>query len=235
MSSIEPLDNVAHAAVKLRPGFGDAFGDAVNLMPLVANEFAAAQGDYPILFRRADDSLQAFAILGFERDRNLFLHQGSWQARYVPAAARRGPFSLARAEGGDPGVLIDTAHPRIAGQGEDGAPLFLDHGGHAPALEAALAALRSLHLGAEQADAMTTLYGELGLVEPADLAVTLHDGRTVKFDGYEVVSAERLVSLGGEALERLNRHGLLGPAFHAAASLSAFGRLIELEATSARS
>ena len=229
--TIERLDNVTHADLKLAAGHGARFGDAVNLMPLMANEFAAALADYPILFRRAEDGpLQAYAVLGLERDANLFLEGEGWNARYVPAAARRGPFALEAGNDGEAGVLVDLAHPRIAAGDAPGLPLFREHGGNAPALDAAIGALQTLADGLELQAEMDRLFTETGVVEPLDLTVTRASGSQVRFDGYLAVAEDRLAALDGASLERLARAGLLGPAYHAAASLANFRTLVALDA-----
>ena len=233
MSSAIPLDNVAHADLRLRTGHGPRFGDAINQIPVLPVEFAAVQRDCPILFRQGNEGLIPLAILGLEKDQNLFLSAGDWNARYIPALARTAPFRLSATSGNDPAVLVDMDSPRIAAPGEEGAPVFLEHGGQAPALEGALAALRIVHGGAEGMGAMAALFADLGLVEEANISVTRANGQTVKFDGYFAIAPDRLAALDASALGRLNDAGLLGPAYHAAASLENFNTLLALDGTGA--
>jgi hypothetical protein len=225
MSKIAPLDNVSHARLSLIGGHGAAFGDAINHAPLFVGEFAEAQRHYPILFRTDEEGgLQPMAILGFDRGENLFLEDGRWDG-YVPAILRRGPFLLRRRED-DPLVMIDLDHPRVREGGEDGAPLFLEHGGHAPALEGALAALQQVHIGAAAAPAMQRLFEELELVEPVALRVQLSDSKAVDFEGFLAIGEDRLAALDGARLQRLNEAGLLAAAVHAASSLGNMPHLI---------
>jgi hypothetical protein len=215
------LDNIAHAALRIRTGHGAGFGDAVNQVAVFANEFAALQRHYPILFLRGEDgALQPLAILGLERDENLFLKGAGWDAGYIPAILRRGPFLIGLAASGEPLIHIDLAHPRLANASDPGEMLFLPQGGHAPALEAALQALRTIHIGNEAAPVLDALFGELGLLEEVRLEVSLSETHTIKFDGYLAVTLERIAALDGAALERLSRAGLLDAAVFAAASLA---------------
>lgn len=226
MSSIARLDNVEHAALRLRRGHGARFGEAVNQVAVVASEFDEVQREYPILFtRNADGSLQGVAILGFDRDENLFLDGERWDAAYIPALWRRGPFSIALA-GDELATHVDLAHPRIAAEDEDGDPVFKPHGGDAPALLAAINALRVLQAGAAAATSMTALFDELGLVEAVRLQVQLSEDSSVDFDGYLALTAEKIAGLDGAALARLNAAGLLDVAVFAAASLGTMPRLI---------
>lgn len=214
------LDNVAHATLRVRTGHGAEFGDAVNQVAVFANEFAAVQRHYPILFLRQNGGpLQPLAILGLDRDENLFLHAGGWDAGYVPALLRRGPFLIGLAADGEPLIHIDLDHPRMADASDPGEPLFLPQGGHAPALVAALDALRAIHIGNQAAPILDALFTELDLVEEVRLEVNLSETRSIKFDGYLAVTPERIAALDGAALERLNRAGLLEAAVFAATSL----------------
>lgn len=222
------LDNVAHAQLRIATGYGAAFGDAVNQIALFLPEFEEAQRDYPILFVRGEGgALQALAILGLERDENLFLEGGRWAAGYVPAMARRGPFLIGFAEG-EPVIHVDLDHPRVLpddrpGEGE---ALFLTHGGHGPALERALDALRTIHVGNEAQQGASALLEELGLVEPVALDVQVSERHSYSFSDYLAITHEKIAALDGAALARLNEAGLLMPAVFAASSLANLNRLI---------
>lgn len=226
MSNVTRLDNVDHADLRIAEGHGAAFGDAVNQIALFVPEFEEAQRHYPILFRRQDNGvLQALAILGFDRDENLFLDGERWAADYVPALARRGPFRIGL-EGDEPMIHVDLDHPRILGEGADGGqPLFLPQGGQAPALDRAVEALRAIHVGHEAAPAMTALFDELGLVRPVTLTVQVTDTQSYNFKDYLAISPERIAALDGAGLERLNEAGFLLPAVFAASSLANMHRL----------
>ena len=226
MTNVARLDNVQHAALRLRRGHGARFGEAVNQVAVFASEFAQVQREYPILFARTPEgALQAVAILGFDRDENLFLDGERWDAAYIPALLRRRPFTIGAADG-EPVVCVDVADARIATEGEDGEPVFKSHGGNAPALEEALEALRTLQAGAGVAAAMTALFDELGLVEPVRLQVQFDEHTGVDFDGYLAVVPEKMALLDGAALKRLNSAGLLDVAVFAAASLGTMPRLV---------
>ncbi len=233
MTNAVRLDNVVHAQLRIATGFGAAYGDAVNQIALFLPEFQEAQRDYPILFLRDEAQggvLQAVAILGLDKDENLFLEGARWAAGHVPALARRGPFLIGFAEG-EPVIHVDLDHPRIvpeekgAASGE-GEPVFRPHGGHAPVLERAIEALRAIHLGHEAAAEASALFEELGLVESVTLDVQLSDRHSYNFEGYLAITPERIAALDGAALARLNAAGLLLPAVFAAGSLANMHQLI---------
>jgi len=226
MSTTVRLDNVDHASLKLLRGHGARFGEAVNQVAVVASEFDRVQREYPILFARSPDgALQGIAILGFDRDENLFLDGDGWDAAYVPALFRRGPFQIGLTDG-ESAIHVDLAHPRVAGDGEDGDPVFKAHGGDAPALEAATVALRDLSVGAGAAATMTALFDELRLIEAVRLQVRIDEHDSIDFDGYLAVTPEAIARLDGGALARLNQAGLLDVAVFAAASLGTMAGLV---------
>jgi hypothetical protein len=228
MTNTIRLDNVAHADLRIARGHGAAYGDAVNQIAVFLPEFEEAQRDYPILFLRGEDGLlQSVAILGLDRDENLFLEgDGRWSAGYVPAMARRGPFLIGLASG-EPVIHVDVDHPRVTqADGADGDPIFLPQGGQAPALERALDALRAIHVGNEAAKALTSLFDALGLVQPVSLDVQVSDRHSYAFNDYLAITHDKIASLDGDALAKLNQAGLLMQAVFAAASLANVHRLI---------
>jgi hypothetical protein len=224
-----PVDNVEHAQLRIVERASD---DAnVNQALVVPAEFEQLQREYPILFRRDDDgAFQAVAILGLERGENLFLSDGTWTARYVPATLRRGPFLLAvpdEAEQGDAELAIDLDDPRVSES--DGDPLFLSHGGAAPVLQRAGEALRIVHEGLAQSRAMFALFTELQLIAPVEVDVDVGDGTHYKLTDFFTISSDAFTDLCGAALERLNRAGFLVAAIHARSSLGNISRLVELK------
>ena len=98
MTNVARLDNVEHAALRLRRGHGARFGEAVNQVAVFASEFDQVQREYPILFARTPEgALQAVAILGFDRDENLFLDGERWDAATFPRCCAAGPFTIGAA------------------------------------------------------------------------------------------------------------------------------------------
>lgn len=229
MATPIPLDTIDHHDLRVAFRHGPEFGDAVNQMLVVPGEFEALAREFPILFRRDDGGIwRSVVLLGLERGENLFLRDGGWTSRTVPAVQARGPFSVAlRPATGEAAIHVDLDDPRI--RREDGEPLFLPHGGHAPALQRIT---RSLQLIGEGLGASETMFAALdgaGLIEPVAITVTLDGAREIALNQYHTIAADRLAELDGETLARLNRAGVLRLAFLVQASLGNMARLIELK------
>ena len=223
------LNNVDHADVRVRLGHGIAFGDAVNQIELLPTEFEAAQRDYPIVLRRKDDGWRAFALLGLDAGENLFLDGASWRARYVPALAQRGPFSIGvSGEGDEPMIHIDMDHPRVSRS--DGEPLFRDHGGNAPYLDHVARVLQVIYAGAEIAPAMFAEFEAAGLIAPVTLEIELPDGRKYRVPDCHTIDAAALAGSDGATLAALSARDFLRAAVWIGSSLGNVARLIELKA-----
>lgn len=224
------INNIDHADLRVRPSAGAEFGDAVNQALVFPAEFEELQREFAIIFRRGEGGLQAYALLGLDRDENLFLSGERWTTRYVPAIHRRGPFSIGMArasaddEPGEPMVHVDLDDPRVGADG--GLPLFLAHGGNAPYLEHVSGVLRMLYQGMESAPAAYAALDEAGLLAPVTLTVDVTEDRRYTVPDVLVVGIEQLAALAGEPLERLHRSGLLRLAILAASSLGNVQELI---------
>lgn len=232
MTNRVTINNVDHAGLRVATRHGADFGDGVNQVAIFPTEFEAVQREYPILFDRdAEGGFQAVALLGLDRDENLFLDGDRWRTHYIPALQRRGPFSIglqSRGDGGEPEpmIQIDLDDPRVGGEGE---PLFLEHGGNAPYLEHVADVLRTIYAGVDMARPMFAALDALGLIQPVALEIMLSDVERYNIGDYWTVDRERLARLDAPALQEMNRAGFLYPAFLAIASLGNVGRLIELK------
>lgn len=236
MSNIVLLNNLDHADLRVAPGYGAAFGDAINQVLVFPTEFEALQREYVILFRKDPQGApQAVALLGLDRDENLFLDGPEWRARYVPAIQRRGPFSIglrsAQTPGSEPdaNINVDLDHPRITGADGAGEAVFRRHGGATPYLDTITVALADIYEGLKAVGPMFEAFDAAGLIEPVAIDVTTAAGVRYDLEDIFTVSRERLAALDGAALERLHRGGWLTLAIHVVSSLSNLGRLVEMK------
>jgi hypothetical protein len=234
MSGPVLLNNVDHADVRVRLGHGAAYGDAINQIDLFPTEFEAAQRDYPIVFRRnPDGGYRAVALLGLDRDENLFLDGEEWRARYVPALIQRGPFSIGvPRDGGEPMIHIDLDHPRISRS--EGEPLFRDQGGNAPYLDHVAKVLQLIYAGIDASAPMFAAFEKLGLIEPVTIEIELTDTRKYRVPDCHTIDRARLAQLDGARLAELHSSDFLRAAIWVASSLGNVSRLIELKLAAER-
>ncbi len=227
------LNNVDHADLRVIAGHGARFGDTINLALVLPTEFEEVQREYPILLRRdPNGDYQAVALLGLDRDENLFLDGEAWRARYVPAVQQRGAFSIAMQDPGDgsepaPMIHVDLDHPRIS-SGE-GQPLFLPAGGNAPYLQHVMRVLGTIYDGLDVAPQMYAAFAALDLIAPVEIKIALDGGASYDLPDFHTIDADRLAALSGIDLERMHRAGLLRAAQWIISSLGNVQHLVELK------
>jgi hypothetical protein len=223
------ITNIDHADLRVSPRGGAAFGDAANQALVFPAEFEELQREFPIIFRRREEGLQAYAVLGLDRGENLFLSGDNWTSRYVPASHRRGPFSIgmirsAPDEVGEPMLQVDFDDPRVGD--EAGLPLFLEHGGKTAYLDHVTGVLRLLYEGMESAPLAYAALDEAGLLTAVTLTIDVSEERRYTVPDVFVVDIEQLAALSGPPLEQLHRSGVLRLAILAAASIGNIQQLI---------
>ncbi|QIK77748.1 SapC family protein [Sphingomonas piscis] len=231
MANRVPLDNVAHANLRAAVRRGADFGDAVNQTLVVPTEFESVQREYPIFIRKdAEGQWVAVALLGLDRGENLFLEGDRWQARYIPAVHRRGPFFLGIRGDGEArelAVHVDLDDPRI---GEtEGEPLFREHGGDSPYLDHVTQALHLIHEGLAAGRGFYAALERMGLLQPVELDADVGDGKTYAITGLFTVGMQQFQSLGAAQLEELHRAGYLAPLIFIRASLPNMNHLIDIK------
>lgn len=230
MSSRVFLNNVDHHDLRVRRGAEASH--RVNQALVFPNEFEALQREYPILFRAdPNGEMQAVALLGLDRDENLFLKEGDgedgWHARAIPASLERGAFSIAvrDAAGSELMIQVDLDHPQISRT--EGEPLFRPHGGNAPRLDHVAAVLRTIFTGAPLSAPMFAAFAEADLLETIAIDVELSQSQRYSIGGYLGIAVDRIAALRGSSLDRLHAGGFLSLALFAAASLANVQSLVD--------
>lgn len=233
MPRLELLNNIAHKDLRVATHFGAQFGDDVGTVPAFPTEYAELQREYPIFFRRNKDNgeLHSVALLGFERNENLFLQGQSWNASYVPGAIAKGPFLIGFQEQQVDGELrresvihVDMEHARV--RGSTGEPVFLPHGGHSPYLQHVITILRGINDGVDAGKPMFAALDAMGLIQPVGLEVRFDELHGANLGGLWGIDRERLAALDAESLFALHRAGFLEGVYLVLASLQNMRRLI---------
>ena len=230
------LNNVDHKDLRVDIRPRRRYGDFVNRALVLSTEFVDLHKEFPILIHKDEKSGQpaAHAILGLEKDENLFIADGEWQTQFVPATLARGPFSIGYQhveingeESTEIAVMVDENDPRCGAEG--GEAVFLEYGGESPYLEYVKKALQKIEDGLHADKVFFGLLTELDLLEPVSVKLTLSEEKQVGFSGYHTVSQAKLAALDGDALQKLNAAGALGLVFFLASSVGNFQRLIALK------
>jgi len=107
-----------HADRNYVPRHGFAHASHQLVSPVLITELPKLINGYVIGFIATGESFQPVALLGLEKDKNLYLNQDNkWLSEYVPASVRGYPFTMAKNEQGERVLCIDSAHLVKRGEG----------------------------------------------------------------------------------------------------------------------
>lgn len=239
MNNYVMLNNIDHFDLKVVDNHFLDVSDNKTAVLAFPTEFANIQKEYPILLSKdpASGRYQAVALLGIQKDENLFLRRNgdsagySWMADYVPAIIAKGPFITGFREqaNGDVEAMVyvdmtSSKLSRITGR-----PLFLQHGGSSPYLDYITKLLNVIQTGKEIGDLMFAQFAELDLIEPISINIDLVNGDKHQVRGYFTISEEKLKNLSGDSLVLLSKSGFLQGAYLMLASLSNIEKLIKIK------
>ena len=226
------LNNVAHKDLRVITRAAPEFGDNVTSVLTFPTEYGDVQREYPIFFRKdaTTGEFISVALLGFEKNENLFLDAQGWNATYIPGVVARGPFLIGFQEQKDirePVIHIDLDDPRISTS--EGEPIFLPQGGNTRYLERVITILDGLHRGMAVSKVMFAAFTSMDLIEPVKIEIKFNEEEQFDLMGFYTISEEKLAALDGDSLQKLNKAGFLQGAYLVLASLNNVKRLIDMK------
>lgn len=217
MEKLEFLEPQRHArlAIKLDNAASRHF------VQIVADEFAVAMLDYPILFTKHPETGMFYAgvIMGLEAGENLLAHEGVLPG-YRPADLVRQGFFVR-----DGQIAINPGDPVFAPAGE---PLFDGSLEPAAALRKVQQALQMLNKGLPETEAIIGRFVAQRLIEPIDISLDFDDGTRLRLEGLYSISLDALHALSDSDALDLFRRGDLQLAYSQSSSLQHVRRLAKI-------
>jgi len=208
--TLVPLTKERHGGYYLSETRRYDFASMVNAIPIMLDEFPVALKSYPIVMAPGVVPTPV-ALVGAAVGRNDYVNaDGTWtEGSYIPAYVRRYPFAFLReSETSDRNILCaDLSSVQFETQGAPERALFDDDG---PA--AALTRIMDFCNRFEKTVQRTRLAMEeaqaLDLFDASAVNVS-RDGKTMKIDGFQIISEEKLRKLPDDTLAGLARRGVL--------------------------
>ncbi|MBI3917575.1 MAG: SapC family protein [Betaproteobacteria bacterium] len=199
--SAVPVTAARHGNWSIEAANDFSFSKHVNSLPLMAVEFPNAASEYAIVFSGTKEAVIPAVILGMRSDENLYLTEdGGWQAKYVPAFARRYPFVFSTSQDGKTfSLCIDESYPRFNQEGR-GERLFTDDRKPTPYVERVLKFLEQYQIEFRRTQAFCKKLLELDLLEPMRAQADLGTGEKLSLTGFMAVNRDKMKALPAEKL-----------------------------------
>lgn len=235
-SNVVALNNESHRNLTVVTKRGAEYGEAIHLVPVVANELRNLVLEYPVCITKDPNNGQfsLCALLGFEPGENLYLQDENWDAQYIPMHMRRQPFMVGyrnpqAGPGEDKGALItlDLSSNRVRQEGGEGERLFDDEGNNTPFMQQVNDLLGQLMAGMESTTAFLKTLADNDLIEPAHINVQFATGEQKRYEGLYTVNEEKLQKLDADKLVCMHQHGYLQAAYWLGASMGQVRQLIQ--------
>jgi hypothetical protein len=232
MVNLVALNSETHRYLRVTRVPGREFSE-FNVVSVIPREFPRLLAHYPLFYTKSKESgrFEPVALLGFQRNENLFYRGGQWDVAYVPLQIQRQPFSLIprrvdASAGGQSSldIAIDLSSPQI--QTEGGERLFLEDGQPSKYLQDISSMLQALVNGTTEAYAFTGRLAELNLLEPVRIDVEFVDRSEAKLQGLYWIASAVLKALPAAQLAELRDREYLEWMYFQMASLSHLSSLV---------
>ena len=233
---IVPLNKTHRVLVPQRGRVPPTFR-ALNALPVSLAEFVLVARDYPIVFVTSNQgkTYAAFAVLGLEQQKNLFLlSDNTWDRRvYLPAYVRRYPFCMATIT--VDGKLRDERLVCVEKKAlrEKGDRLFDDEGKPLPEWEQQQKLLIEFEADLARTNELSSTLATWGLLEPFTMQAKPNEGTPMTLTGMARVNEEKLAALESEKIKGLMEKKYLAQIYAHIASLANFQRLLDRRASMA--
>ena len=208
MSNLRVISKSDHANSYWKKPDSFLFADTLALVPIVAQELYNATMSLTTAFTKADDAYTLVAVLGLKENSNAYVSkEGAWLGKYIPAAIRAFPFSIANSDD-DTQVLCINEDYILAEETDMSAPFFDDEGNPAQKVQDAFSFLNQLNQSIKATKNISDLLRKHDLFEAWPLKIDI-DSIPTKIEGLYRISEEKLTALDAEAYPELMSSGAM--------------------------
>lgn len=230
MSNFQALNKNQHKSLKVKADKGYAHTAKSHVIPLSVFELSQAQADYPIVFIKDAQTGQfhLVALVGLERNENLFSHADGWQAEYIPMQIQGYPLALTTSadNANEQIVAIDIDAATISE--EEGEPLFESNAQESEFLTQKIDIMSKFAAQMPVTQKFLEQLVQYELISPQSLTIKTNDGKEVNLTGLYIVDGEKVNNLASDTFIALKEQNLLAPIYACLFSLQRISRLIHL-------
>ena len=207
VETLVPVCREAHREAGWERFSSLGFARAEILAPLAAAEVAQAALTMPLVFTRwprpQGEAWRVCGLMGLTPGNNLFVGpDGRWLGRYIPAALRSHPFTLA------PDDSLQVHREAVIPGGAEHVEPFFSGGELAPLVAETREFLRQVRTGQERLATPVAMLEQLGILAPFRFPSTGSTPVAVEaLDGFYAVGEDGLNGLDGGDWQRLRESG----------------------------
>jgi len=234
MSNHQMLNNEQHKNLKVHTKRCADLGDNVMLTPTFPHEFYDIQAYYPVVFHKdkTTEKFQSYALLGLEKNENLFLTNNDWDCGYLPQTIKAQPFLIGFQNQEIDGEIqkktvihLDAGSPRI--NTEQGENIFTEFGQNTPFIERIAEILAEIDKGFSENQDFFNELNKYNLLEKFVFDIELIDKSQNRLSGFYTINEDSLNNLSAQDIAHLSQKGYLKPIYMALASMLNMGELIK--------
>lgn len=205
-----PLTAERHSGYYLSSSRIYDYAKGANAIPVTADEFPQVARHYPIVLAGGEEPTPV-ALVGYSTGKNDHVDtDGNWtKGAYIPAYLRRYPFCYVR-EGveADRNILCaDLSSIIFETKGEADRALFVDQQ-PSTLLKNVMDFCNRYEMSLARTRSAIQEAVALGLVEPSTVTITAK-GKSLKVEGFDIISEEKIRKLSDKDLAGLARRGVL--------------------------
>ena len=184
-----------------------------HAIPLTAEEFPAAQRDFPIVFSAGDKPVP-LALMGLNEGVNVFFGDDGAPVGtpYVPAYVRRYPFLLARIDSKSENLsLCFDPSSDLLGGFDEGMPMFGEDNLPTEHTKGLLQFCEKFEEAGMKTQAFVDELVKLDLLMDGEVAIQRGDNpdQPYIYRGFKMVNQEKLRELRGDQLRKWSENGIL--------------------------
>lgn len=208
-----PLNSNDHGSWNARSTDKAPWVAKQHAIPLTADEFSAAQRDFPIVFSSGENSVP-LALMGLNEGVNVFFEDdGSLIGTpYMPAYIRRYPFLLAKLDQKSDNLsLCFDPTTDLVGEFDDGQALFGEDKQPTDHTKGLLGFCERFEQAGTRTQALMEELKKADLLMDGEVSIQRNDNpdQPYTYRGFRMVNQEKLRELRGDQLRKWNESGLL--------------------------
>jgi len=215
--------------IKFSPVKNFKHAEELGAVAINFKEAPEAGKHYPVFFIQDADGIIPIALLGFEKNKNLFIDEnGQWEkGRYIPRIITLYPFIFTKVKEQKDGNSVSIAYDKdFEGLNQkDGKKFFNSDSSLTEFGQSIMKYAEELFISIKQTQSITALLNELDLLHKVNITLGKEESDKYKIEGLFQVNTEKLNNLTDTNLVKLAKSGALHLIYNHLDSLSNFENL----------